>query len=197
MALNTKLREFTMAPANPVSEIKETQPISQVTRLQDVALKIQTEALNQTYAKMVPVQLSLGLEYLLKDRNFFQSFKYHLAKAVAQTLGKNDRQVQTVYLFEPSLNSDIETGEDLPLEATVHLLVVVSRPSPALETFIEALDLRLTRCLNQMPLPLLAESRSILNGVVLTEDAIEQRQGYGSLVLSILAPPIKLWEREA
>lgn len=197
MALNTKLRGFTMTPANSVSEIKETQPISQVTQLQDVARNIQNEALLQTYAKMVPVQQSLGLEYLLKNRDFFESFKYSLAQGVAQTLGTNDRQVQSIYLFEPSLNPDAETGEELPPEATIHLLVIVSKSSAALAAFIEALDYQLTRCLNQMPSPLLAGSRSILNAVVLTEEAVDQHQGYGSLVSSMLAPPFKLWEREA
>ncbi|MCB0190714.1 MAG: hypothetical protein KDJ65_02110 [Anaerolineae bacterium] len=186
-----------MTPAISAVEVKETLPISQVTQLRDLAQNIQDKALFQTYAKMVPVQRSLGLEHLLKNRDFFESFKYSLAKAVAQTLGTNDRQVQTVYLFEPSVNPDAEAGEELPLEATVHLLVVVSKHSAALDAFIEALDQGLTRCLNQMPLPFLVESRSILNAVILTQEAVEQRQGYASLISSILAPPFKLWEREA
>jgi hypothetical protein len=41
----------------------------------------------------------------------------------------------------------------------------------------------------------LAESRSILDVILVTEEAVEQRQGYASLISSILAPPFKLWER--
>lgn len=184
-------------PAASSSKGGEILPISQVTQLRDLAWNIQHEALTQTYVKMVPVQQSQGLEYLLHRRDFFQSFKYYLARGVAKTLGTNDRRVQAVYFFEPSTNPDVETGEYPALEATIHLLVVVNKSSAALEAFIEALDQGLTRYLKRMPSPLLAERCSILNAVVLTEEAVELRQGYASLVSSILAPPFKLWEREA
>ena len=184
---------MTLTTSTP--KIRETRPINQVTQLQELALKIQNEALAQAYAKMVPVQQALGLEYLLKNRDFFQSFKYYLAEGVAKTVGANDRQLQAVYLFEPSTNPDAETGECLPLEATIHLLIVVSNPSAALDIFVEALDNGLTRHLNQMPSPLLAKCSSILNAIVLSKEAVDQRQGYASLVSSILAPPFKLWER--
>jgi len=187
-----------MTLAVPFQEMTKAAAPShdQVTQLQDVTHKISKEALTQTYSKMVPVQQSLGLEYLLQRDDFFQSFKYCLAKGVAKTVGTNDRQVQAVYFFEPSTNPDAETGECLPPEATIHLLIIVSKPSAALDAFIEALDQELTRNVNEMPSSLLAESRSILNAVILTEEAVEQRQGYASLVLSILAPPFKLWEHE-
>ena len=188
-----------MTLAVPFQEINTTFSPShhQVTRLQDLTHKIREDALGQSYAKMVPVQQSLGLEYLLQRRDFFQSFKYNLAKGIAEALGTNDRQVQHVYLFEPSANPDAETEEYLPLEAVIHLLVVAGKPSAALETFIQALDQSLVEYLNEMPSPLLAGRQSILNAVVLTQEAVEQRQGYGSLVSSILAPPFKLWGREA
>ena len=136
---------------NSYSKIEETFSLGEVTHLQEITQKVFNEALCQIYTKVTPSQQSLELEYLFQNEEFFQSFKCYLAKAVAQTVGTNDRQVQAVYLFEPSLNPDVETGEDLPLEATVHLLVVVSKPSAALDAFIEALDQELARCLNQMP----------------------------------------------
>ncbi len=186
-----------MTLAISAAGVEEPLSIRQVTQLRDLARNIRDEALFQTYAKMVPAQQTLGLEYLLKNQDFFESFKYSLAKGVAQTLGMNDRQVQAVYLFEPSTNPDAETGEYLPLEATIHLLIVVNNSSAALDIFVEALDHGLTRHLNEIPSPLLARGKSFLNAVVLTQEAVEQRQGYGSLVSSILAPPFKLWGREA
>lgn len=183
----------------PFQEITKAAPPShnQVTQIEDVIYKIREDAIVQTYAKMVPVQQSLGLEFLLQHHDFFQSFKYNIAKGIAEALGTNDKQVQKVYLFEPSANPDAETGEYLPLEAIIHLLVVASKPSAALDTLIQALDQSLAGYLNEMPSPLLAERHSILDVVVLTQEAVEQRQGYASLVSSILAPSFKLWEREA
>lgn len=170
--------------------------MGQVTHLREIAQKICHEALCQTYARMTPVQETLEEDYLLQNQGFFQSFKYHLAKEVAETLGANDRQVQAIYLFEPATNPDAETGQDQPLDATLHLLVVVSKFSAALDAFIEALEQGLTRRLKEeLPSPLLAERRFILNVILVTEEAVEQRQGYASLISSILAPPFKLWAR--
>jgi hypothetical protein len=177
------------------AQIKGAFSLGQVTYLQEITQKICKAALCQMQAGMTPAQQALGVKYLLQNQEFFQRFKYYLAKGVAETLGINDRQVQAIYLFEPVSQPEAETGQYQPLEATIHLLVVVSKASAALDAFIEAIEQSLTRYVNKLPSPLLAESRSILDVILVTEEAVEQRQGYASLISSILAPPFKLWER--
>jgi hypothetical protein len=188
-------QQISLQKSSSYSKIEGTFSLKHITHLQEIAQKICDEALCRTYARMAPVQQALGVEYLLQHQDFFQSFKYHLAKEVAETLGANDNHVQAVYLFEPATNPDAETGQDQPLDATIHLLVVVSKSSAALDAFIEALEQGLSRYLNELPSPLLAGRRSILNVLLITEESVEQRQGYASLISSILAPPFKLWER--
>lgn len=168
-----------------------------VTHVDSIAKRICHQALVETYDKLVPVEQELSLERLFQRRALFQSFKYSLAKGVAETLVTNDKRVRTVYVFEPSANPDAEAEEDLPLEATLHLLVVVETTSAALEALIASLDRGLVQCLKELPSPLLADRRSILDVNVVTEEAVKHKTGSANLLSSIFAPPLKLWERQA
>lgn len=178
-------------------EIAGTLSTSPVTHLDTIAKRIHHEALVETYNKLVPVEQELSLEGLLQRRALFQSFKYGLAKGVAETLAANDKQVRTVYLFEPSANPDAEVEEYLPLEATIHLLVVVETTSAALEALIASLDRGLAQCVQELPSPLLADRCSILDVILVTEEAVKHKTGYANLLFSVFAPPLKLWERQA
>lgn len=168
---------------------------TQVTQLEKVVRKICNEALAEAYTKLMPVQQDLGLEYLFQHRNFVQNFKYSLAKGVAQTLAQHDKRVQAIYWFEPSANPDLEAGEPLLVEATIHLLVLVETASAALETFVAALDRGLIEHLKEMPPSLFAESPLLLDVNLVTREAVERRSGLANLLSSIFAPPLKLWER--
>lgn len=168
-----------------------------VTHVDNIAKRICHQALLETYDKLVPVEQELSLERLFQRRALFQSFKYSLAKGVAETLVTNDKRVRTVYVFEPSANPDAEAEEDLPLEATIHLLVVVETTSAALEALIASLDRGLVQCVQALPSPLLADRRSILDVNVVTEEAVRHKTGSANLLSSIFAPPLKLWERQA
>jgi hypothetical protein len=188
---------MTLQKTNSYSKIEGAFSPGQVTDLQEIARKICSEALYQASGKMTLAQQALGLECLLQKQEFVQSFKYYLAKGVAETVGTNDRHARAIYLLEPATNPEAEMGQPQPLEATLQLLVVVSKPSAALDAFIEALERGLSRYLNELCSPLLAGRRSILNVILVTEQAVKQRQGYASLISSILTPPFKLWERNA
>lgn len=181
-----------------LSQIEISGPLSSgpVTYLNTIAKRICSEAMVKTYDKLAPVEQELSLENLLQRRELFQSFKYSLAKGVAETLAANDRRVQAAYLLEPSVNADAETEEDLPLEATIHLVVVVETTSAALEALIASLDRGLTQCVQELPSPLLANRRSILDVSLVTEEAVKQKTGSANLLFSIFAPPLKLWERQ-
>ncbi len=178
-------------------EITGTLSTGLVTHLDNIAKRICHQALVQTYNKLVPVEQELNLEHLLQRRPLFQSFKYSLAKGVAETLAANDKRVWRIYLLEPSANPDAEAEADLPLEATIHLVVVVENTSAALESLIASLDRGLAECVRELPSPLLADCRSILDVNLVTEEAVKQKTGYANLLSSIFAPPLKLWEGQA
>lgn len=178
-------------------EITGTLSTGPVTHVDSIAKRICHQALVETYDKLVPVEQALSLEHLLQRRALFQSFKYSLAKGVAETLAANEKRVRMVYLFEPSANPDAEAEEYLPLEATIQLLVVVETTSAALEAMIASLDRGLVQCVQKLPSPLLADCRSILDVNLVTEEAVKHKTGYANLLSSIFAPPLKLWEGRA
>jgi hypothetical protein len=186
-----------MTPTFSHNEIKDAFSTPQVTHLEKIAKKICNEALAEAYTRLMPVQQDLGLEYLFQHRNFVQNFRYSLAKGVARTLAQHDKRVRAVYWFEPAANPDIEIGEHLLGEATIHLLVLVETASAALDTFVAALDRGLIACLKEMPPASFAESRLLLDVNLVTQEAVERRLGLANLLSSIFAPPLKLWERIA
>lgn len=167
----------------------------QVTHLQKVANNLYLEALNEAYSKRAPDQPEISLKQLLQRHDFFRDFKDNLAKGVAQTLARHDKRVQAVYLFEPSPHAAGETNASPPLEATLHLLVLVEAPSAALDAFVSALDQGLMQCLAEVSAPVFPEGRLLLDVNLVTPEAVERGTGLASLLSSTTAPPFKLWER--
>ena len=169
----------------------------QVTSLDEVAETIREAALAAAREKLSAPQRSLDLASLLCRPDFFERFKHGLATAVSQTLAANDSHVQATYVYEPSANPDIETGTDLPPEAALHLLVLVTQPSAALEAFVAALDRALTATLKTLPSNLFAQRESVLDVNVITEKDVRLGLGYAAMLASVFAPPLKVWQREA
>ncbi len=178
-------------------ETKVRSPKIQMTTLQEVAEAICADALQQTQAKIDPFQKEPNREDLFRRNDFFDSLKYNLAKGVANTLAAYDNHVLAVYLSDPSVNPDAETGENLPIDTIVHLLVLVRAPSAALKTFTASLDRALVQHLKDLPLPLPAKCSSILDVMLVTEKEVERGTGYASLLRSIFAPPLKIWQRDS
>ena len=164
----------------PLDEVAET--------IRDDALEIANERLSAPFK-------GLELKRLLRRPDYVDNFKYGLALGVANMLSANDPQVQAVFLYEPSDNPDSELGSDLPVEGTVHILVVVKSPSAALKALIASLDRALTASLMSLPSPAFAERESLLDANLLTQADIEQGRGYALLLSSMFAPPIRVWQR--
>ena len=75
----------------------------------------------------------------------------------------------------------------------IHLLVLVTASSAALEAFIAGLDRALIQAIQTLPSPLLTSRRFLLNFVVLTAAEVERGTGYGSLLSSMFSPPLRVW----
>ena len=165
----------------------------QVAPIDEVAETLREDALNQTKEKLSEHDGSLIS--LFARRDFFEAFKYELTSKVAEVLAANDRNVQAIYIFDANANPDAESGEEMPLDATIHLLVVCA-PSAALQAYIESLDRALVRSLKILPSPLLKQRELILDVNLITERDIEHRIGYAKLLSSVFAPPLKVWQRE-
>lgn len=108
--------------------------------MQDLAKRLTGDAVTQPRQKLALSQRNEDLQTLLDAPVFINAFVHALACGVAEALAENDKFVQAVYAYDPSLNPDSESGDDLPASGTVHLLVTVTKPSAALEAFIASLD---------------------------------------------------------
>jgi hypothetical protein len=163
--------------------------------LPELAETLRDDALGQAREKISPLQRGSDLGNLLDTPAFLDAFKYELASGVARALSENDKSVQAVYTYDPSTNPDSESGEDLPMTATVHLLVRVVKSSAALEAFIATLDRELTAKLKSLPSDRFARLESVLDVNMVTEQQVRMRAGYAALLSSVFAPPIKLMLR--
>jgi hypothetical protein len=172
-------------------------PFPRVLPMRDVAKSILDDALARAKQQLSVPERSASLEKLFRLPVFQSSVKYAMAQGVARVLSENDKFVRAIYVYEPSMNSDIESGEDLPPAATVHLLVLVVKPSAALQALIDSLDRALTSSLHDLPSNQFKRLGSVLDVNLVTEQEVQLGTGYAVLLSSLFAPPIKLWPRQS
>lgn len=176
---------------------KKTSNLStrQVSHLTEVAETIRDDALTTACRKLL-IFYSPEVKSLLAKSDFFDYFKHALASGVAGVLADNDDRVQAVYIQDTTSNPDSEIAGALPADATVSLIIQVTTSSAALEGFITSLDRALIASLKELDSPRFAEREFILDVVVVTQHEVEQGIGYGHMMKSIFAPPLKVWQRE-
>ena len=160
-----------------------------------IAADIREKALDSAFEKYARYLQDPVLDELLCQSGFLEAFKSGIAEEVARVLSTHDQHVQAVYMFDPNTNPGTEDGAYLPLDGGVHLLVQVDVTSAALDAFLEALDRGLTQALSELPADLYAGYTSVLDVILVTAAEVQQRKGYASLLTSIFAPPLKVWQR--
>ena len=165
----------------------------QVPALDEVAETIRDNALASARVKLWEPERSADLAALLCRADFLDYFKYGLASGVARTLAASDPNVQAVYVYDPSTNADSDSGEDMPQDATVHLLLRVTQSSAALEAYIVALDRALAASLIALPSPRFAQRESILDVNSVSDDDVRRGVNYAGLLAGVFAPPLNIW----
>jgi hypothetical protein len=171
------------------------QSMPAVSSMDEVAETIRNDALELACQALPGKPHADDLYRLLRQADFFNRLKHQLGVNVAQVLAANDPRVLAVYSYDPSANPDGESGEELPLDATLHLLVLVSCPTAGLQSFVEALDRALALSLKYLPHTGFALRDSVLDVAFVTETEARQRSGLGALLSSIFAPPLPVWKR--
>ena len=177
-------------------KVQTAKPLS-VTPLDEVVETIYQDALALAQERLTAPMRGLELERLLRRPEFVDNLKYGLATSIANVLAANDPRVLAVYAYDPSTNPDSESGEEMPIDPTVRLLVLVQSSSAALEAFIASLDRALTASLKALPSPKFEPRTSILDVNLLTEQDVQAGRGYAILLSSVFAPPLKIWQRPA
>lgn len=174
-----------------------SKEIHQVSRLDEVAETIINVALVKAQEKLSVSQRDSNLADLLQRQDFIDYFKYDLAVGLAKELATNDKSVEAVYTFEASANPDLESGEGLPNDTTIHMLLRVTKPTAGLEAFIASMDRALTETLKKVAEPRFSNRTSILDVNLVTEEDIQQNTGYAVILSSIFAPPLLIWKSDS
>lgn len=164
--------------------------------LPKIVQAIRDDALAQARSRLSPLSKNLPLEKLFLRQNFFNSFKFELAKGVSKVIGEHNSYVIAIYIFDPYLNPDAETEDDLPLDAGIHLIIVLRSSSPDLYLFIANIDRALAELLHGLPSIFYKEGDSIIDTIFISWEDIVNHKGNSSLLTSIFSPPTRIWKKE-
>ena len=184
-----------MVTTMPATRTMPIAPARVVLPMPDLAERLTGDAVAQARQKIALGRRDDDLKTLLGVPAFINAFVHALGCGVAEALAENDRFVQAAYIYDPSLNPDSESGEELPASGTVHLLVKIAKPSAALEAFIASLDQALAAKLRELPSNKFAQRTFVLDVNLLTEDDVRLGAGFAAMLSSVFAPPIKIWQR--
>jgi hypothetical protein len=174
-------------------ESRMSTPLHQAVELMDVAEKLRDEALNFAKIKLPPVKKDQRLEALFLDRSFLCDFKHGLIEGVCQTICEYDGKAIESYCFDPDANPDCQSGEEIPIDGTINIILVVESKTAGLDAFVTSLDRGLTQALKELPIPMLASYDSVLNIIQVTRNDVEKRKGYAALISSMHVPALKIW----
>ena len=167
-----------------------------VININDTAEEIINRSINETRDKVSLFDQDRDLSLLLQDKVFTDQFHYILAGNIANELSNNDANIQSVYLFDPSANPGLESGDFLPVDPCLHLLLVVEKVSAGLNAYLAAFDRAITEVMNKMPSPNCSGIHSFMDAILITNQDIESRKGYAALISSIYSPPLRVWAKE-
>jgi hypothetical protein len=173
---------------------KATVSLKKATDLSEVAKVTRDAALDFARSKLPPIKQDQELETLFQQRDFLCAFKHGLVESTCHVIGDYDTKALESYYFEPCTNPDAQSGEDIPIDGTLNIILVVMSKTAGLEAFINSLDRALTKTLKELPLPLLDSYDSVLNVIPVTAEDIEKGKGYATLLSSVHAPALKVWE---
>jgi hypothetical protein len=138
------------------------------------------------------------LEAILNgDCSVCEYLRYGLAKQIGAYLGSMDHHVKTVYVYEPEYGTTGDDASAVKLSLGINLLAWVDRKSAALNSVIESL----VEALRDERSQLLCEKANgvcfALDVLVVDDEEVNNRKGYGALVNSLYVRPTKLWTRTA
>jgi hypothetical protein len=151
-------------------------------------------------ARKMGVQTTEEVLDSLRQGNYqaCQYVKYSLAKQMGKYLGTVDKNVKAVYLYEPDYATGIYdvNGEKPSLSSGINMIAWVDRKTAALSSLVASLDAALREA--QIPLLCLDANRIFyyLDIVVVDDEEISNRRGYGAMIGSIHVDPTVLWNRE-
>lgn len=131
------------------------------------------------------------------DCSVCEQMRNGLTQKVAEYLGSVDSTVQAVYSYESEYATQMD--EALPprpnLSPGLSLIARVSRKSAALSSVVASMRSALAEEHRRLGCPKADATCCELDVVVVDEDEVQKRTGYGALVNSLYVRPIEVWRR--
>lgn len=132
------------------------------------------------------------------DCSVCEYLRYGLAKGVASYLGSIDKRAKAIYIYEDlesSVTWDSRSPNQPNLSPGIRMIVWVSRKSPALSAVVDSIASAVEEESRQLPCPKANALCHLLDVIVVDDDEVQKRIGYGALITSPYLSPIEIWHK--
>lgn len=123
--------------------------------------------------------------------------RFGLANEVASYLGSIDETIKSVYVYEPetatSVNGNIHNKPRLV--PGINMIVQVSRKTAALGSLLTSVVSTIEQEIARLNCPDANALCNMIDIIVVDDEEIASRMGYGALIGSLYTPPIKIWHK--
>jgi hypothetical protein len=124
--------------------------------------------------------------------------RYGLAKNLAEYLGSMDDRAKAVYIYDDhdaSLTWTDGSSDQSSYVPGIRMIVWVSRKSPALSSIVDTMSASVREESRRLDCPKANGLCHELDVIVVDDQEVERRSGYGALIHSIYLRPIEIWHR--
>jgi hypothetical protein len=124
--------------------------------------------------------------------------RYALSKEIGEYLGTIDTSVQAVYAYEPEYAAGalhVDSAQPV-VDNGINLIVSVDRKNAALSSIVASLEDAIKEGVKSLLCSKANGSCYAFDVRVVDGDEVASRRGYGALISSIYATPVRLWARD-
>jgi hypothetical protein len=122
---------------------------------------------------------------------------YALSKEIGEYLGDIDNSVQAVYAYEPEYSTGgfHLDGAGQAIDRGINLIVSVDCQNAALASIVASLEDAVREAVKPLACSKSNGGCYALDVRVADAEEVSSRRGYGALLSSLYAPPLRLWVR--
>ncbi len=166
-------------------------------------MKATTTAMENAIQFCVEKMSFNGKEQVLQARkngdcSVCEYLRYGLAKNLAQYLGEMDNRAKAVYIcddHDSSLTWPNGSSGQPKYAPGIQMVVWVSRKSPALTSLVDTMRASVREESLRLACPKANGLCHELDVIVVDDQEVERRSGYGALIHSLYLRPIEIWHR--
>lgn len=122
--------------------------------------------------------------------------RYGLAKGVAEYLGSLDETIKAIYVYDPeSATQDGSALAQPSFSPGISMVIWVARKTAALSSLVTSAKMAVDEELWRLPCPDANALCHILDAVIVDDQEVLERTGYGALLGSFYVRPTEIWHR--